>query len=115
MQLERRRAARDRRENWRLPVVCAVRNTIGGYQFLGQAEDLGPGGITLRRPRDMPVSPHTPIALTFDLPGTQKTFDLQGTVISDRRLGSFRRTGVRFVDPSSEQLAVLNEFFRRKS
>lgn len=112
---ERRRAERDRRESWRVPVVCAVRNTVGGRLHLGQSEDIGPGGITLRRPRDVPAPPQTQITLTFDLPGTKTTIDVDGLVVSDRRTGGFRRTGVRFVGSSSEQLALLSEFCRRKS
>lgn len=109
MQIERRRSERDRRESWRIPVVCAVRNTIDGRPYLGQAEDIGPGGITLRRPRDLPVLPRTPITITLDLPGTRATLDLDGLVVTDRRTGFFRRTGIRFVRPSAEQVARLAE------
>jgi hypothetical protein len=113
MHVERRQSERDRRENWRIPVVCAVRNTVEGRLYLGQAEDIGPGGITLRRPRDVPVVPRTPITMTFDLPGTRATIDVDGMVVTDRRSGSFRRTGIRFVGPSAEQVALLGEFRRR--
>ena len=109
MHIERRRSERDRRESWRVPVVCAVRNTVEGRLYLGQAEDIGPGGITLRRPRDTPVRPRTPITMTFDLPGTRTTLDLDGFVVSDMRNGSFRRTGIRFVGPSADQVALLGE------
>jgi hypothetical protein len=113
MQMERRRMERDRRVSWRIPVVCAVRNTVAGRLYLGQAEDIGPGGITLRRPRDLPVLPQTPITMSFDLPGAPMTFDVDGLVVSDRRTGSFRRTGIRFVGPSAELLALLGEYRRR--
>lgn len=115
MHVERRRADRDRRECWRVPVVCAVRSTVGGHLHLGQSEDIGPGGITMRRPRDMPVTPQTQISLAFDLPGTRTTITVDGLVVTDRRTGGFRRTGVRFVGSSSEQIALLSEFCRRKS
>jgi hypothetical protein len=115
MQVERRRAERDRRETLRVPAVCAVRNMVGDRFHLGQAEDIGPGGITLRRPRDLPILPQTPVSLTFDLPGTRTTIDVDGLVVSDRRYGGFRRTGVRFLEPSSEQTAVLVAFCRRRA
>jgi hypothetical protein len=110
MHVERRRSVRDRRESWRVPVVCAVRNTVAGRLYLGQAEDIGPGGITLRRPRDLPVGPKTPITMSFDLPGTGATIDVDGLVVTDCRAGSFRRTGIRFVAPSAEQLALLGKY-----
>lgn len=94
-------------------MVCAVRNTVGGRLSLGQAEDIGPGGITLRRPRDLPVLPRTPISVTFDLPGTRTTLDLDGLVVTDRRTGFFRRTGVRFIRPSAAQVALLGQLRRR--
>ena len=94
-------------------MVCAVRNTVAGRLYLGQAEDIGPGGITLRRPRDLPVVPQTPITLTFDLPGTRATIDVDGLVVSDHRTGSFRRTGIRFLGPSADQLALLGEYRRQ--
>jgi len=115
MYAERRRTERDRRETWRVPLVCAVRNSVGGALHLGQSEDLGPGGITLRRPRDLPISPATALTLTFDLPGTGRTIDVEGLVVSDRRAGGFRRTGIRFVGSSAEQLALLAEFCRARS
>jgi hypothetical protein len=115
MQIERRRSERDRRESWRVPVVCAVRNTVEGRLYLGQAEDIGPGGITLRRPRGVPVGPRTPITMSFDIPGTRTTLDLDGLVVTDRRSGSFRRTGIRFVSPSPEQVAMLGELRSARS
>lgn len=92
--------------------MCAIRNTIAGCHHLGQSEDIGPGGITVRRPRDMPVPPETFISVTFDLPGTQTTVALDGLVVSDRRHGSFRRTGIRFLKTSPEQLALLGQLRR---
>jgi hypothetical protein len=115
MHMERRRTERDRRGSWRVPIVCAVRNSISGSLHLGQSEDLGPGGITLRRPRDLPISPATALTLTFDLPGTGRTIDVEGLVVSDRRAGGFRRTGIRFVGSTPEQLALLSEFCRERS
>ena len=48
MQIERRRSERDRRESWRVSVVCAVRNTVAGRLSLGQAEDIGPDAMDAR-------------------------------------------------------------------
>ncbi len=114
MHVERRRAERDRRESSRVAAVCAVRSEVGDGFHLSQSEDIGPTGITLRRPRDLPMLPETPVSLTFELPGTDTTIVVDGLVVSDRRHGGFRRTGVRFVEPSSEQRAMLAEFCQRR-
>lgn len=114
MQLERRHAERDRRNDGRILAVFAVRNCIGSRVQLGQAEDIAPSGITLRRPRDVPVSPQTPLTLLFDLPGAGTRISVGGLVVTDRRSGPFRRTGVRFTDISPESAALLAEFCARR-
>jgi len=114
MQLERRRAERDRRHDGRVPAVFAVRNLIGSHLQLGQAEDIAPTGITLRRPRDVPVLPQTPLTLLFDLPGASARISVGGLVVTDRRSGPFRRTGVQFTEISSESAAQLAEFCARR-
>ncbi len=110
MLLERRHAERDRRHDGRVRAVFAVRNLIGSCLQLGQAEDIAPSGITLRRPRDVPVLPHTPLILIFDLPGAGTRISVGGLVVSDRPAGTFRRTGVRFTEMSSESAALLADF-----
>jgi hypothetical protein len=114
MQLERRHAERDRRHDGRVSAVFAVRNCIGSRVQLGQAEDIAPSGITLRRPRDVPVSPETPLTLLFDLPGAGARISIGGLVITDRRFGPFRRTGVQFTEISPESAALLAEFCARR-
>lgn len=114
MQLERRCAERDRRHDGRVSAVFAVCNRIGTRVQLGQAEDIAPSGITLRRPRDMPVVPQTPLTLLFDLPGAGARISVGGLVITDRRFGPFRRTGVRFTEISPESAALLAEFCARR-
>jgi len=110
MLLERRHAERDRRHDGRVRAVFAVRNLIGSCLQLGQAEDIAPSGITLRRPRDVPVLPHTPLTLIFDLPGAGTRISVGGLVITDRPAGTFRRTGVRFTEMSPEDAARLADF-----
>jgi hypothetical protein len=110
MLLERRHADRDRRHDGRVRAVFAVRNLIGSCLQLGQAEDIAPTGITLRRPRDVPVLPHTPLTLIFDLPGAGVRISVGGLVITDRPAGTFRRTGVRFTEMSPESAALLADF-----
>ena len=114
MQAERRRAERDRRESWRVSAVCAVRNVVGDGFHLSQSEDIGPGGMTLRRPRDLPMTPQTSVSLTFDLPGTRQTVTVEGMVVSDRLHGGFRRTGIRFVGHPAERAPGLLEFCSRR-
>ena len=94
--------------------MFAVRNLIGSSLQLGQAEDIAPTGITLRRPRDVPVLPQTPLTLLFDLPGAGARIRVGGLVVTDRRSGPFRRTGVQFTDISSESAALLAEFCARR-
>jgi hypothetical protein len=113
MLLERRRTSRDRRQSGRVAAVFAVR--VGSQLQLGQAEDVGPTGITLRRPRGVPVTPRSTMSLAFDLPGAGIRIDADGLVITDRRTGLFRRTGFHFVQIAPEHAALLAEFCARRS
>jgi hypothetical protein len=105
MVVDRRRAGRDRREARRVQAVFAVKNRMGSRVQLGLAEDIGPGGMTLRRPRE-PVAPQTPVSLSFELPGQGAALALSGVVVRDAGAGAFRRTGVRFttLEPDQERL-----------
>jgi len=96
MLVERRRADRDRRESLRVAAVFAVKTRVRGRVQLGQAEDVSPGGRTMRRPRDGAYTPGTPLELTFALPGGGVTISASAVVVSDHRSGTFRRTGIRF-------------------
>jgi hypothetical protein len=107
MQLERRRADRERRLSRRTRAVFAVRHTIGGRVQLGQAEDIGPTGMTVRRPKDAPVLPLTPLELSFELPGRDEAIVASALVVSDCRSGPFRRTGVRFTLIAPEHVALI--------
>ena len=115
MLLERRRTDRDRRQDSRVSAVFAVRNLIGTRIHFGQAEDIAPTGITLLRPRDVAVLPETPLSLLFDLPGGSARVSVKGVVISDRRSGPFRRTGVQFTDISPENAALLADYCTRRN
>lgn len=110
MFVERRRIDRDRRMNRRVPVVIAVRHRLGERMELGQAEDIGPLGITLRRHRDAVAMPQTPLSLSFELPGHPTLIEAKGRVVSDRVQGLFRRTGVCFDKVSQEHRALLSAY-----
>ena len=96
MLVERRRAERDRRESLRVESVFAVKSRSRGRIQLGQAEDVCPGGMTLRRPRDGAYTAGTALELTFVLPGGGPVIEVAAEVVSDRAAGAFRRAGIRF-------------------
>jgi hypothetical protein len=110
MQVERRRVDRDRRRGNRVPAVFAVKNTIGSRVQLGQAEDIGPTGMTLRRPKDAPVLPLTALSLKFALPGVAEEIAVAGLVVSDASSGPFRRTGVRFTFIAPEDASLIDQY-----
>jgi hypothetical protein len=110
MFIERRRSDRDRRVNRRVPIVIAVRHRVGERMELGQTEDIGPLGITLRRHRDAVVVPQTLLSLSFELPGHHTLIEAAGRVVSDRAQGYFRRTGVCFDNVSKEHRALLSAY-----
>lgn len=96
-----------------MPAVFAVKNTVGPRVHLGQAEDIGPTGMTLRWPKDAPVAPESAVALTFQLPGTLVPIAAQAQVVNTRPTGRFRRTGVRFVALAPEAAQRIAQYVGR--
>jgi hypothetical protein len=110
---DRRIGRPDRRANLRVTAVFAVKSLLRGRLQLGQAEDLGPGGMTLRRLPDQPAAVGTAITLVFALPegGEGATLlKVQGVVVSDALAGTFRRTGVRFLPAADEARGRITRF-----
>jgi hypothetical protein len=99
---DRRRGIRDRRVALRVPAVFAVKSVLRGREQLSQAENLGPGGMTLRRLPDLPAAAGATIILTFALPDGGTLLRAPGVVVTDELAGTFRRTGVRFSGLSGE-------------
>jgi c-di-GMP-binding flagellar brake protein YcgR len=110
MLVERRRATYDRRESLRVAAVFAVKSRLRGRLQLGQSEDVSPGGMTLRRPRDGGYAPGTTIELAFALPGGGPVLTATGVVVSDRGVGSFRRAGVRFTAISAADEQFITSY-----
>jgi len=113
MSADRRRAAEERRQAERVPAVFAVKKAIGKNVQLCQAEDIGPSGITIRRPKGTIDPPATEISLAFALPGSREEISARGLVVSDGLVGHFRRTGVRFVALQPEHAQLIAGYCRR--
>ena len=98
--------SKDRRVAERTPAVFAVKKSFAGRISLCQAEDIGPLGMTIRRPRGMTVPTHAEVALSFALPGSAEEISAKGVVVNDGVDGGFRRTGLRFIAlrPDHERL-----------
>jgi hypothetical protein len=113
MVVDRRQVSRERRASRRIKAVFAVKKTVGTRVQLGQAEDIGPTGMTVRRPKDGGLPANTPVSLTFELPGTAEPIAADGVVINDVRAGIFRRTGVRFIGLRPEHQRLIASYCRR--
>ena len=114
MTFDRRRVAGDRRQNLRVPAVFAVKQAVAaaGRIQLCQAEDIGPAGITIRRPRGRGLESRTEVALAFALPGSREEIAARGLVMNDGVSGSFRRTGVRFIALRPEHVQLIAGYCR---
>jgi c-di-GMP-binding flagellar brake protein YcgR len=110
MFFDRRRAEQERRAVARVPAVFAVKSVFRGRLQLGQAEDVGAGGLAVRRPKDLPLTPGTGLVLTFALPGQATLLRVSASVVTDRLTGTFRRTGVKFVALGAAERQLITEF-----
>ena len=113
MSVDRRRTAADRRQAERVPAVFAVKKSLGRNVQLCQAEDITPSGMTMKRPRGSFIVPRTEIDLSFALPGSAEEISARGVVVHDVVVGSFRRTGVRFIAVQPEHAQLIAGYCRR--
>jgi hypothetical protein len=113
MSVDRRRTTADRRQAERVPAVFAVKKSLGRNVQLCQAEDITPSGMSMKRPRGTFIIPRTEVDLTFSLPGSQEEISARGVVVHDVVVGSFRRTGVRFIAVQPEHAQLIAGYCRR--
>jgi hypothetical protein len=114
MMFDRRRVTPDRRRALRTPAIFAVKKSFAGRISLCQAEDIGPSGMTIRRPRGTTVPPSAEVALSFSLPGSAEEIAARGVVINDGADGGFRRTGVRFIALRPDHERLIAGYCRKK-
>ena len=113
MSIDRRKTSRERRQGQRIAATFAVRQSADGRVELCQAEDIGPGGMTIRRLRERSQTPRTAVALRFELPDTREEIVADAVVTHDATAGSFRRTGVGFIALRPEHQQAIAAFCRR--
>jgi len=113
MSNDRRKTSRERRQAQRIAATFAVKQSSDGKVELCQAEDISPGGMSIRRLRERQQSPHTEVALRFELPGTREEIVAEAVVTYDAAAGSFRRTGVVFIALRPEHQQAIAAFCRR--
>jgi hypothetical protein len=113
MSIDRRKSARERRQGRRIAATFAVQQLAGDKLELCQAEDISPGGMAIKRRRDLSQSPRTAVALKFELPGTREEITTEAVVTHDSTAGSFRRTGVGFIALRPEHQQAIAAFCHR--
>ena len=113
MSNDRRKTSRERRQAQRIAATFAVKQSSDGKVELCQAEDISPGGMSIRRLRERQQSPRTEVALRFELPGTREEIVAEAVVTYDAAAGSFRRTGVGFIALRPEHQQAIAAFCRR--
>jgi hypothetical protein len=115
MYVDRRQVSEERRQTLRVAAVFAVKSQVGGRVVLGQSEDIGPAGITIRRPKDSQLPAYSAVLLSFYLPGFQGEVVVRGLVVNDTRAGTFRRTGLRFTALAPATERMIAEYCRRNA
>jgi hypothetical protein len=113
MGFDRRRAPGERRQTARVAAVFAVKKGFGRQIQLCQAEDIAPSGMTIKRPRGSVALPRAEVSLSFSLPGSREEISARGLVVSDGAVGSFRRTGLRFIALRPDHVQLIAGYCRR--
>src|SRR5690349_19625041 len=115
MENDRRRSENERRRSSRVPATFSVKKSVGPQVHLCLAEDIGPGGMTIKRPKDTPYRPRTPVSLQFELPDTKEEIAARGVIVYDSTAGRYRRTGVRFIAVRPEHQQAIAAYVRRST
>jgi c-di-GMP-binding flagellar brake protein YcgR len=111
---DRRRTDEERRRTSRVAATFAVSEADGARVHLCQAEDIALGGMTIKHARGLSHELRTEVALRFALPGSREEIVARGEIVSDGRVGHFRRTGVRFVSVRPEHQQLIAVYCRRR-
>src|SRR4051794_29945947 len=104
----------ERRHARRTFATFGVSEEDGERIHLCQAEDIALGGITIKHAPGLSHEPHTEVALRFALPGSTEQIEARGEIVSDAKVGRFRRTGVRFTDVQPEHQQLIAAYCRRR-
>lgn len=107
--IDRRQSPRDRRECARAPFVAAVRSASDGAVELALSLDLSRTGMRLRRAA--PAETAGPeVRIEFELPDGEGPVVARGQLLCVEGDGSFRASGLRFVDLSLEDELRIARF-----
>lgn len=104
----------ERRNTRRTSATFGVSEADGQGIHLCQAEDIAPGGMTIKHAPGLSHAPRTEVALRFALPGSTQEIEARGEIVSDTKAGRFRRTGVRFIAVDPEHQQLIAAYCRRR-
>ena len=93
--------------------MFAVKKSVGRNVQLCQAENITESGMSMKRPRGLFIVPRTEIDISFALPGSAEEISARGVVVHDVVVGSFRRTGIRFIAVRPEHQQLIAGYCRR--
>jgi hypothetical protein len=109
---DRRRTPRERRGARRAPFVAAVRSspstTRAEREELALAVDLSERGMRLRRLLDAPAQGL--VQLEFELPDGGAPILATGRLLGGDAHGSYRMSGVRFIDLDGDEAARIARY-----
>jgi hypothetical protein len=100
----------ERRNNRRRSLTVAVLKSVGEETCLCQSVDISPSGMSMRRPKGLPMTPEVPVFLKFSLPGSEEVHRITGLVVRDDSVGRYWESAVVFgplPDRLKRQIDVL--------
>ena len=86
----------ERRHDRRRPLTVAVLKCIGEEACLCQSVDISLRGMSMRRPKGLPMVSDVPVFLKFSLPGSEEVHRITGLVVRDDSVGRYWESAVLF-------------------
>lgn len=86
----------ERRMIPRVPITVAVLKSVGAELCLCQSVDISPTGMSMRRPKGLPMSAGLPVYLKFSLPGSEEVHRITAVVVRDDSEGRCWASAVVF-------------------
>lgn len=105
----------ERRKNYRVPLVVAVKQLKDKEILLCQSCDLSTLGMALVLPRDSGLPADTPTKLEFALPGSNRTMALEAVTVRQKTNGRFITAGVVFQNLRPETRRRIRKFIEQRA
>lgn len=105
----------ERRQTTRVGMKVAVLKITDEETCLCQSVDISPTGMSMRRPKGLPMNTDVPVFLKFSLPGSAEIHRITAVVVRDDSEGRFWASAVIFGPLPGRLQRKINSFMAKEA